>query len=231
MQKPHCTAPQSMYACCSGWSASRFARPSIVVITEPCAAAAGTKHDITAAPSSHTVHAPHSPSAQPSLVPVKPASRRAFSSVFPPASSSVLASPLIVASTAPANGPAGGRGGGAGLQQYRLGGEAVGFAAVGQPLETAETSAARLVSPVGRRAPDITDRRGVVGGRQRGGGAARGIKRAADERRFGAPEPGRSSAPDTRARSGRRSPGRRRRTPGRKRRRSPRWPARGAALI
>src|SRR6185436_20514278 len=50
---------------------------SIVMISASCARGAGTRHAITALPSRNTVHAPHSPSAQPSFVPIKfPSSRR-----------------------------------------------------------------------------------------------------------------------------------------------------------
>ncbi len=86
MQKPHCTANWSTKACCSGWSSpSAVARPSIVVTAAPWARAAGTRQDRTATPSRCTVQAPHSPSAQPSLVPVRPTSSRSQSSSVTPA--------------------------------------------------------------------------------------------------------------------------------------------------
>src|SRR5688500_5563147 len=53
----------------------------MVVISEPSARAAGTRHDITATPSRKTVQAPHSPSAHPSLLPVRPRARNQSSRV------------------------------------------------------------------------------------------------------------------------------------------------------
>src|SRR5947199_10806107 len=78
----------------------------MVTIFALWACGAGTRHDITACPLSQTVHAPHSPSAQPSLVPVKPASsRRAFSNVLVVAEpGNVVGELLIVVSIWPVNG-------------------------------------------------------------------------------------------------------------------------------
>src|SRR5688572_25723817 len=45
----------------------------------PCTCATGTRHEFTASPSTSTVHAPHSPSPQPSFVPVSPHSSRSTS--------------------------------------------------------------------------------------------------------------------------------------------------------
>ena len=105
MQKPHCTAPQPMNACCSGWVPAAPPSPSMVVIRAWWACGAGTRQLITAWPSSQTVQAPHSPSAQPSLAPVRPASwRSASSSVLPPAPGNTRRAPLIVATTVPAYG-------------------------------------------------------------------------------------------------------------------------------
>src|SRR5258706_6874114 len=53
------------------------------MISAPCARGAGTRQAITALPSRKIVHAPHSPSAQPSLVPIKfPSSRKSRSRVL-----------------------------------------------------------------------------------------------------------------------------------------------------
>src|SRR5215207_8379511 len=93
VQYPHCTAPCLINASCTGWSFSLTpnpspsgrgeASPSIVTISAPCARGAGTRQAITALPSRNTVQAPHSPSAQPSFVPIIPtSSRRNLSSVF-----------------------------------------------------------------------------------------------------------------------------------------------------
>ena len=51
-------------------------KPSMVTICAWCALGAGTRHAMTASPSRKTVQAPHSPSAQPSLVPGSSASSR-----------------------------------------------------------------------------------------------------------------------------------------------------------
>ena len=67
---PHCAPPSSTKARCSGWSP-----PSALDGHAPRARAparAGTRHEQTGSPSSSTVQAPHSPSPQPSLVPVRP---------------------------------------------------------------------------------------------------------------------------------------------------------------
>ena len=44
VQKPHCTAPASTNACCTGCSASPSASPSTVVTSWPSACAASTRH-------------------------------------------------------------------------------------------------------------------------------------------------------------------------------------------
>ena len=59
---------------------SPCATPSIVRIFAPSACTAGTRQLFTSAPSISTAHAPHSPSPQPSLVPVRPSSSRSTSS-------------------------------------------------------------------------------------------------------------------------------------------------------
>ena len=70
VQIPHCAAPISTNARCSGDEPPPRARPSTVTIRAPCAWAAGTRQRMTGSPSISTVHAPHSPSPQPSFVPV-----------------------------------------------------------------------------------------------------------------------------------------------------------------
>ena len=77
VQKPHWAPPDSAKARCSGW---RPFNPSIVSTFVPAAWATGTRHELTACPSTSTVHAPHSPSPQPSFVPVSPQSSRRTSS-------------------------------------------------------------------------------------------------------------------------------------------------------
>ena len=52
----------------------------MVVTERPRTCPNGTRQALTAWPSSRTVHAPHSPSPHPSLVPVRPQSSRSTSS-------------------------------------------------------------------------------------------------------------------------------------------------------
>src|SRR5215217_8134806 len=59
-----------MNDCCTAWSWSLRATPSIVVISDPFTWATGTRQLFTICPSTITVHAPHSPSPHPSFVPV-----------------------------------------------------------------------------------------------------------------------------------------------------------------
>ena len=71
MQKPHCTAPLSRNAAWSGESTPPSARPSTVRISEPSASTARTRQESTVRPSTITVQAPHSPTRQHSLAPVR----------------------------------------------------------------------------------------------------------------------------------------------------------------
>src|SRR5678816_2507375 len=75
-QKPHCGTWYSSQACCTLWRVPPVARPSMVVICLPSAAATGITQDRTAAPSRCTVHAPHCATPQPYFVPVRPACSR-----------------------------------------------------------------------------------------------------------------------------------------------------------
>jgi hypothetical protein len=77
VQMPHCAPLNSANACCSGWSSPS---PSMVVTSAPSTWATGIRHEQTGSPSTSTVHAPHSPSPQPSFVPVSPRSSRSTSS-------------------------------------------------------------------------------------------------------------------------------------------------------
>src|SRR3989441_4383570 len=54
--------------------------PSTVLTRRPAQARPSTRQERTGVPSSSTVHVPHSPSSQPCLVPVSPASSRSTSS-------------------------------------------------------------------------------------------------------------------------------------------------------
>ena len=97
MQKPHCAAPVSRNAACSALRPPSPASPSTVVTSQPSASAASTRHASTLRPPTSTVHAPHSPTRQHSLVPVSPrSSRRASSSVWCPATSTARGRPLSV---------------------------------------------------------------------------------------------------------------------------------------
>ena len=99
MQNPHCTAPLSRNAACSGESPPPSARPSTVRISEPSASTARTRHESTVRPSTITVQAPHSPTRQHSLVPVSArSSRRMSSSVWFGATSTARRAPLTVTS-------------------------------------------------------------------------------------------------------------------------------------
>ena len=76
VQMPHWAPPVVRNARCSSsrpwrWRVSAGARPSTVRISAFVTWQNGTRHESTGAPSTSTVHAPHSPSPQPSLVPVK----------------------------------------------------------------------------------------------------------------------------------------------------------------
>src|SRR5438045_3663000 len=51
----------------------------MVVTRRPWTCESGTRHELTGASSSRIVHAPHSPSPQPSFVPVRPQSSRSTS--------------------------------------------------------------------------------------------------------------------------------------------------------
>src|ERR1700736_5055968 len=77
---PHCAPPKSRKACCSACKRLSAAKPSIVVICAPEACSAGIRQLLTKTPSTNTEHEPHSPSPQPSLVPVNPSCSRNTSS-------------------------------------------------------------------------------------------------------------------------------------------------------
>src|SRR5438093_12063758 len=69
----------------------------MVVMSEPSACAARQVHDLTAMPSTRTVHAPHWLVSQPILVPVRPAtSRRKWTSRSRGSTSRASARPLTV---------------------------------------------------------------------------------------------------------------------------------------
>jgi hypothetical protein len=80
VQIPHCAPPCVMNACCTACNVSPIAKPSIVRISAPSACKTGTRQLFTSAPSISIEHAPHSPSPQPSFVPVNFNSSRNTSS-------------------------------------------------------------------------------------------------------------------------------------------------------
>src|SRR6266852_437996 len=76
VQKAHWKAPASRKACCTGCRRPSFSSPSMVVIDFPTPALTGTWHERRGAPPIRTVHAPHCPSPQPYLLPVRASSSR-----------------------------------------------------------------------------------------------------------------------------------------------------------
>ena len=72
VQNPHCTAPCSTNAFCNRDNSPFCARPSTVRMRRPSAFLAGIIHEFVGSPSTRMVHAPQSPSPQPSFVPVSP---------------------------------------------------------------------------------------------------------------------------------------------------------------
>src|SRR5438552_679506 len=96
VQYPHCIEPTSRNASCKGCSRPLLSRPSMVVICRPAAARSEVMQDRVATPSMSTVQAPHWPSPQPYLLPVRSRSSRRTLSRLRSGSASVLTlSPLI----------------------------------------------------------------------------------------------------------------------------------------
>jgi hypothetical protein len=94
VQYPHCMAPISSQACCTGCRIPSSAKPSTVVTRWPATSAAGVMHDVTARRPINTVQAPHAPSPQPSFGPVIPRSSLSTSSRLRP-------SPAVTSRSAP----------------------------------------------------------------------------------------------------------------------------------
>ena len=61
MQKPHCIAPVSRNACCTGEGLPAQAKPSIVVTRIPETLSTKERQDRTGSPSSSTVQEPQTP--------------------------------------------------------------------------------------------------------------------------------------------------------------------------
>src|SRR6266849_846678 len=80
VQIPHCALPQAMNASWTACNRSPSATPSMVRIVVPSACSAGMRQLFTSSPFNSIEHAPHSPSPQPSFVPVSFNSSRNTSS-------------------------------------------------------------------------------------------------------------------------------------------------------
>ena len=80
MQKPHCTAPLLDECLLQRIELAAGREPFDRDDLRIGRLGASTRQDVTARPFSSTVHAPHSPSLQHSLVPVRPARSRSVSS-------------------------------------------------------------------------------------------------------------------------------------------------------
>src|SRR5208283_3972109 len=74
VQKPHCNPCFSINALCKGCKSPSFAKPSIVSISLPFACTPSIVQDLTALPSTKTVHAPQFDVSQALCVPVSPRS-------------------------------------------------------------------------------------------------------------------------------------------------------------
>src|SRR4030095_15796939 len=99
VQMPRWSAACSRNFCCSGWSFSPLARPSIVSMRRPPTSHPSTRQEQTRRPSSVTLQAPQSPEAQPSLLPVScRVSRSTSRSVSSVSQRNSTASPFTVAS-------------------------------------------------------------------------------------------------------------------------------------
>src|SRR5262245_1093129 len=99
VQTPHWSAACSRNFCCSGWSFSPLARPSIVSMRRPPTSQPSTRQEQTRRPSSVTLQAPQSPEAQPSLLPVRfRVSRRTSRRVSSVSQRNSTASPFTVVS-------------------------------------------------------------------------------------------------------------------------------------
>src|SRR5689334_23305933 len=78
-QYPHCGTLKARHAFCTGWLPCG-SRPSIVVTERPETSLTAVMQARVAAPSTCTVHAPHSATPQPYLVPLSPSSSRKYQS-------------------------------------------------------------------------------------------------------------------------------------------------------
>src|SRR5580700_7440243 len=99
-QKPHCSEPKCSNNFCNGWRCSAVASPSIVRISRPSTWPTSIRQEFTGLPSTITVHAPQSPTSQPSFAPVRLNwSRNSRSSVVSGATLALRVSPLSLSVT------------------------------------------------------------------------------------------------------------------------------------
>src|SRR6266436_10358170 len=97
VQYAHCIASALMKASCSGCSLPSFSRPSMVTICLPAARPTCVVHERMGCASSNTVHAPHWPSPQPYLLPVRLRSLRStLSRLTVESTSTVIFFPLTL---------------------------------------------------------------------------------------------------------------------------------------
>src|ERR1039457_329874 len=82
VQKPHCTAPLLVKLFLRDSPIGLVTRPSIVTRSRPSQSAANIRQEFTVNPSTRTVQAPHSPSPQAYLVPVRSIRSRSISRVL-----------------------------------------------------------------------------------------------------------------------------------------------------
>src|SRR3972149_11422011 len=76
VQNPHCTAHLSTNPFFTASAFGSAASPSMVTTSRPLQSAANSRQELSDAPSTRMVQAPHSPSPQPYLVPVRPSTSR-----------------------------------------------------------------------------------------------------------------------------------------------------------
>ena len=97
VQKPHCRPCSSRNPSCSGCSSLAPASPSTVLISRPSTWTASIVQDLTALPSTSTVHAPQFVVSQPMWVPVSPSPCRIrWASSSRGSTSAIFFLPLIV---------------------------------------------------------------------------------------------------------------------------------------
>src|SRR5450631_1522598 len=82
VQKPHCTAPFLVKLFLRASPIGLVTKPSIVTSSRPSQSTANIRQEFTVSPSTRIVQAPHSPSPQAYLVPVRPIWSRSMSSAL-----------------------------------------------------------------------------------------------------------------------------------------------------